>query len=217
MKERCLNTVPDRCTKVPYLAARSPRLLTILEMNIQETGLPGLVLLQPRIFPDERGYFTETYNQQTLEKLGIRNEWVQDNQAASTYGVLRGLHYQRGAAAQAKLVRVLAGSVLDVVVDLRNESPTYGKSYAVELSAENQMQMLVPRGFAHGYAVLSETAVFFYKCDNFYNKGAEGGVRYDDPTLGIDWRIPATSILTSGKDELLPVMGSHSDSGVNFR
>lgn len=185
-------------------------------MTIRQTGIPGLILLQPRIFPDARGYFAETYNRQTFEKLGIRNHWVQDNQAASSYGVLRGLHYQRGESAQAKLVRVLAGTVLDVVVDLRTGSPTYGKSFSVELSAENQLQMLVPRGFAHGYAVLSEQAIFFYKCDNFYDKSAEGGVRYDDASLAIDWRIPPEKVVTSEKDERLPLMGEHLDSGINF-
>ena len=141
---------------------------------------------------------------------------MQDNQARSTRGVLRGLHYQTGASAQAKLVRVLEGKVLDAVVDLRTGSPTYGKFYAVELSADNHLQMLVPRGFAHGYAVLSETATFFYKCDNFYDKSAEGGLHYADPNLGIDWQLKPEQVLLSEKDRVLPAFGAHLASGVNF-
>jgi len=173
-------------------------------MNILETGFADLKLIQPRIFADERGYFYESYNQKTWREAGILNEFVQDNQARSTFGVLRGLHYQTGEAAQAKLVRVLEGAVLDVVVDLREDSATFGKSFAVELSAENQLQMLVPRGFAHGYVVLSPTAVFFYKCDNFYSKAHEGGVHYADESLNIDWKIDPSQAIVSDKDKILP-------------
>lgn len=185
-------------------------------MTIKETPIPGLVLLQPRLFPDARGYFTETFNARTLQQLGLDHTWVQDNQARSTRGVLRGLHYQRGASAQAKLVRVLQGRVLDAVVDLREDSPTYGQSFAVELSEENHLQMLVPRGFAHGYAVLSRTATFFYKCDNFYDKSAEAGLFYADPSLNIDWQLASEEVLLSEKDEVLPRFGQHQGSGINF-
>ena len=185
-------------------------------MILKETSLPGLVLLQPRLFPDARGYFTETFNARTLLRLGLDYTWVQDNQARSTRGVLRGLHYQRGTSAQAKLVRVLEGRVLDAVVDLRADSPTYGQSFTVELSAENHLQMLVPRGFAHGYAVLSETATFFYKCDNFYDKSAEAGLYYADPKLRIDWKLSENEVQLSQKDEVLPTFGQHQATEVAF-
>lgn len=158
-------------------------------MPFIKTPIADLLIFEPRVFEDDRGYFFEAFNAQTFAEAGIKRPFVQDNQARSTYGVLRGLHYQVGEQAQAKLVRVLEGKVLDVVVDLRPDSPTYGKHYGVELSAENKRQLYVPRGFAHGYVVLSETAEFFYKCDNFYHKASEGGIRYDDPQLNIDWQI----------------------------
>jgi dTDP-4-dehydrorhamnose 3,5-epimerase len=173
-------------------------------MNILETGFADLKIIQPRIFADERGYFYESYNQKSWKEAGILNEFVQDNQASSTFGVLRGLHYQTGDAAQAKLVRVLQGNVLDVVVDLRTHSDTFGKVFSVELSAENQLQMLVPRGFAHGYVVLSPTAIFFYKCDNYYSKPNEGGVNYADNMLNIDWKINLSQAVISEKDKILP-------------
>jgi dTDP-4-dehydrorhamnose 3,5-epimerase len=178
-------------------------------MSFTETPLSGLLVFEPNVYRDERGYFFESYNAHTFKAAGIETTFVQDNQARSTYGVLRGLHYQCGERAQAKLVRVLEGEVLDVAVDLRTGSPTYGRWYSVLLSAENQKQLFVPRGFAHGYVVLSRTAEFFYKCDNFYHKASEGGIRFDDPALGIDWGLPAHDVLLSEKDSLLPSFGNH--------
>ncbi len=171
-------------------------------MAFIETGFPGLLVFEPKIFSDERGYFFESFNSKTFEENGITRNFVQDNQAFSSCGILRGLHYQLNPHAQAKLVRVMQGEVLDVVVDLREGSPTYGKQYSILLSAENQRQLYVPRGFAHGYAVLSPTALFFYKCDNFYNKSAEGGIAYNDSALNIDWKIPADKIILSEKDKM---------------
>lgn len=178
-------------------------------MPFLETPLPGVVIFEPQVWADDRGYFFEAYNQQTFTDAGLDAPFVQDNQARSTYGVLRGLHYQVGPAAQAKLVRVLEGEVLDVVVDLRPHSPTYGQWYKVRLSAANKRQLFVPRGFAHGYAVLSPTAEFFYKCDNFYVRDGEGGIRFDDLTLAIDWELPAEDIILSDKDQRLPSFGHH--------
>lgn len=173
-------------------------------MPFIETEFPGLKVYEPRVFADERGYFFESFNQRTFEEGGIFCNFVQDNQARSTRGVLRGLHFQTGEYAQAKLVRVLEGAVLDVVVDLRPESPTYGKWYSIELTAENKRQLFVPRGFAHGYVVLSDTAEFFYKCDNFYSKAHEGGIIYNDPSLNIDWQLPVDQFIVSEKDRVLP-------------
>ncbi len=180
-------------------------------MPFTTTEFPGLVVFEPRVFGDERGYFFESFNQKIFEEAGITRPFIQDNQARSTFGVLRGLHFQKGDSAQAKLVRVLEGKVLDVVVDLRVGSPTYGKSYGIELSAENKLQLYVPRGFAHGYVVLSETAEFFYKCDNFYSKADEGGLIYNDPALKIDWGINFTEALLSDKDKVLPTLAEHED------
>ena len=184
---------------------------TIKNMPFITTEFPGLVVFEPRVFGDERGYFFESFNQQVFESAGITRPFVQDNQARSGYGVLRGLHFQKGDAAQAKLVRVLEGKVLDVVVDLRFGSPTYGKSYSIELSAENKLQLFVPRGFAHGYVVLSDTAEFFYKCDNFYSKADEGGLIYNDPALNIDWKIDLSDAILSDKDRILPTLSEHID------
>lgn len=178
-------------------------------MPLLETPIAGLFIFEPKVLADERGYFFESYNQQTCAEAGVTNVFVQDNQARSTRGVLRGLHYQSGDAAQAKLVRVIEGEVLDVAVDLRLDSDTYGQWYSILLSAENKRQLLVPRGFAHGYLVLSETAEFFYKCDNFYVKAEEGGIRYDDPTLAIDWQFDLSKVLVSEKDKALPNFGQH--------
>lgn len=178
-------------------------------MPFLKTPIPDLVIFEPRIFPDERGYFFESYNQRTWEEAGVKMNFVQDNQARSTRGVLRGLHYQVGEMAQAKLVRVLEGEVLDVVVDIREDSATYGQWLGVRLSAENKRQLLVPRGFAHGYIVLSETAEFFYKCDNFYSKAHEGGIRYDDPSLAIDWEFDLAEVIVAEKDLALPFFGEH--------
>ena len=178
-------------------------------MPFHPTPFPGLLVFEPRVFPDERGYFFESYNSRTWEEAGVTMQFVQDNQARSTRGVLRGLHYQTGDMAQAKLVRVLEGEVLDVVVDIREDSPTYGQWYGIRLSAENKKQLLVPRGFAHGYVVLSETAEFFYKCDNFYSKAHEGGIRFDDPGLRIDWEFDLSKAIVAEKDLALPYFGSH--------
>lgn len=169
-------------------------------MNFIKTDIDGLIVVEPRVFEDERGYFFESYNQNEFEKNGLFYNFVQDNQSKSSYGVVRGLHSQAGDKAQAKLVRVLEGKVLDVVVDVRKTSKTFGKSFSIELTAENKKQLLIPRGFLHGFAVLSEIAVFTYKCDNFYCKEAEFGVRYNDPDLNIDWKIPADKIIASEKD-----------------
>lgn len=183
-------------------------------MPFIETGLPDLLLFEPRVFEDKRGYFYESYNKNTFAEAGIKAEFVQDNQALSSYGVLRGLHFQRAPYAQAKLVRVIEGSVLDVVVDLRQGSPSYGQSYSVELSANNKRQLFVPRGFAHGYVVLSETALFFYKCDNFYHKASEGGIRFDDTQLAIDWKIETDKAIVSEKDLVLPSFEAHEGNFV---
>jgi len=178
-------------------------------MAFTKTHIEGLLIFEPRVFTDERGYFYESFNKNAFAEAGVQDEFVQDNQSKSTYGVLRGLHYQTGEHAQSKLVRVLEGSVLDVAVDIRPDSPTYGEHYAIELSAENQLQFYVPHGFAHGFLVLSDTATFFYKCDNFYNKASEGGIAYDDPTLNIDWQIPTKDLLLSEKDMVNPAFGTH--------
>ena len=174
-------------------------------MNIIPASLPGLFIIEPRIFEDSRGYFFESWNREAFEKAGLHYEFVQDNESLSTYGTIRGLHFQKGEHAQAKLVRVLEGAVLDVAVDLRKGSPTYGKHVTVELSSENKRQLLIPRGFAHGFSVLSETAVFAYKCDNLYCKASEGGIRYDDPQLAIDWKVEKGKELLSEKDRELPL------------
>lgn len=178
-------------------------------MPFVDTPIPGLKVFKPKVWEDTRGYFFEAFNQRTFEEAGITGHFVQDNQARSTYGVLRGLHYQAGPFAQAKLVRVLQGEVLDVAADLREGSPTYGQWYSIRLSEENKWQLYVPRGFAHGYVVLSETAEFFYKCDNFYSKEHEGGIIFNDPVLNIDWEIGPDEVLLSDKDRLLPRFGSH--------
>jgi len=171
-------------------------------MNFIKTEIDGVVIVEPRIFSDNRGYFFESYNAAEFHKNGITNTFVQDNQSKSSYGVVRGLHCQLGEHAQAKLVRVLQGRVLDVAVDIRRDSPTFGKHVAVELSDENQRQLFISRGFLHGFSVLSDTAVFAYKCDNLYHPESEFGIRFDDPEIGIDWRIPADKIITSDKDRI---------------
>ena len=163
-------------------------------MNIATTDIEGLLIIEPVVFNDDRGYFFESYRADKLGTHGLPS-FVQDNQAYSSYGTLRGLHFQAGAAAQAKLVRVISGEVLDVAVDLRPESPSFGRNFSIILNEVNNLQLFVPRGFAHGYVVLSDEAVFAYKCDNYYNKSAEGGVRYDDPDLKIDWHVPMLSLI----------------------
>lgn len=174
-------------------------------MTFTETKLKGCFILEPKIINDERGYFMESFNENTFQTaVGQEVHFVQDNQSFSTKGVLRGLHYQTGNHAQAKLVRVLSGEVLDVAVDIRPDSETFGQHFSIVLSAENQKQFFVPRGFAHGFLVLSETATFFYKCDNFYNKESEGGIKYDDATLNIDWQFLVDELIISEKDMHLP-------------
>lgn len=174
-------------------------------MECVETELKGAFVLDPKIIRDERGYFMESFNEQTFEKITRQKvRFVQDNQSYSTKGVLRGLHYQCGEHAQAKLVRVLQGEVWDVAVDIRPESPTFGKHVGVLLSGENQKQFFIPRGFAHGFIVLSDTATFFYKCDNYYNKESEGGIIFNDAEIGIDWQMGKDSLIISDKDKALP-------------
>lgn len=169
-------------------------------MNFIKTTIDGVLIVEPKIFEDSRGYFFESYNETEFAQNGIPNKFVQDNQSKSSYGVIRGLHCQLGKHAQAKLVRVLEGKVLDVAVDIRKNSQTFGKYVAVELSADNKRQLFIPRGFLHGFSVLSKTAIFAYKCDNFYCKEAEFGIRYDDEEIGIDWKIPADKVIISEKD-----------------
>lgn len=173
-------------------------------MEIIQTGLKDCVIIKPRVFEDSRGYFFESFNQKSFEdQTGLSGKFVQDNQSFSSYGVIRGLHAQAGEFAQAKLVRVLKGEVLDVAVDIRPGSPTFGQHISVKLSAENRQQLYVPRGFLHGFSVLSETAEFFYKCDNFYQKDAEVGIMYNDQDLNVDWLIPAGKESISEKDLIL--------------
>jgi dTDP-4-dehydrorhamnose 3,5-epimerase len=176
-------------------------------MKFIPTKLEGCFILEPTIILDERGYFMESFNEQAFHKgTGQSVHFVQDNQSYSSKGVLRGLHYQCGEHAQAKLVRVLQGEVLDVAVDIRPDSPTYGQYESVLLSGENQRQFFVPRGFAHGFLVLSNTATFFYKCDNFYHKESEGGVLFSDPEIGIDWEFPLREMIISEKDKFQPLL-----------
>ncbi|MCW3090409.1 MAG: dTDP-4-dehydrorhamnose 3,5-epimerase [Ferruginibacter sp.] len=177
-------------------------------MPIIKTEFRDLLIFEPVVFEDSRGYFCESYNAKVFAAEGIDIIFVQDNQARSTYGVIRGLHFQMPPYAQTKLVRVLSGSILDVAVDLRKGSPTYGLSYALELTAENKKQLLVPKGFAHGYSVLSETAEVMYKCDGFYNKQSEGGLLYNDPELAIDWQIPGDKAIVADKDMVHPTLAN---------
>ena len=173
-------------------------------MEIIKTAIKDLLVIKPRVFKDNRGYFFESFSHKEMEKYDLSYDFVQDNQSYSQYGVIRGLHYQLTPNAQAKLVRVIKGKVLDVVVDLRKNSATFGKTFSIELSDENFLQLLVPRGFAHGFSVLSKYVIFFYKCDNYYNKEAERGIIYNDTKLNIDWQIPADKRIISKKDLNLP-------------
>ncbi len=176
-------------------------------MELIATKLKDCFILKPNVFTDARGYFFESYNRQQFElKTGLDVNFVQDNQAKSNYGIVRGLHFQVGEYAQAKLVRVLQGKVLDVVVDMRMDSPSYLQHISVELSADNNLQLFVPRGFAHGYSVLENDTIFFYKCDNYYHKESEGGISFKDPFLNINWGISEKDILVSDKDQLLPTL-----------
>jgi len=174
-------------------------------MPFIETDFPGLLVFEPVIFKDSRGYFFESYNEEVFKEGGIAEYFIQDNQSSSSYGVIRGLHYQLYPQAQSKLVRVLSGKILDVVVDIRKGSPTFGKNFSQELSAENLKQIFVPKGFAHGFSVLSEYAEVFYKCDEFYSMENEAGILYNDPILNIDWGIPADKVVVSAKDSKLPL------------
>jgi dTDP-4-dehydrorhamnose 3,5-epimerase len=184
-------------------------------MTTELTPLEGCFIIKPTVFGDERGYFFESFNQKKFQDLtGHDTVFVQDNQSYSSKGVLRGLHFQTGGSAQAKLVSVVKGEVLDVAVDLRGGSKTYGKHFAVRLSESNKLQLFIPRGFAHGFVVLSDTAIFQYKCDNYYDKAAEGGIHYADPSLGIDWVLPHDQLIISPKDIELP--GLEGTSGMGF-
>ena len=173
-------------------------------MIFTKTKLEGVYVLTPRVFTDTRGYFFESYSKREFEQNGLHYDFVQDNQSFSSYGTIRGLHFQKGEHAQAKLVRVISGEVLDVAVDIRRNSPTYGQHVAVRLSGENQQQLLIPRGFAHGFSVLSPEVIFQYKCDNFYAPQSEGALAWDDPDLDINWRIPSDKIILSEKDKHHP-------------
>jgi dTDP-4-dehydrorhamnose 3,5-epimerase len=175
-------------------------------MPFIKTTFPGLVVFEPKIFEDSRGYFFESFNAKIFSAAGIEVEFVQDNQSSSGYGVIRGLHYQLNPHAQSKLVRVLSGTILDIAVDIRRDSPTFGQSFSIELSAENKKQLFIPPGFAHGFSVLTEKAEVFYKCDEFYNKESEAGILFSDPSLKIDWQIPVDKAVVSAKDEMLPLL-----------
>lgn len=175
-------------------------------MNVSETGIKDLVVLEPRVFPDARGYFFESFNKKSLESLGLFYDFIQDNQSKSCYGVVRGLHFQLPPHAQSKLVRVLVGEIYDVAVDLRSSSSTFGKWFGIKLSAENKKQLLIPKGFAHGFSVLSDEAVVMYKCDDYYAPGCEGGLLYNDPALAIDWQIDISKAIIADKDLALPTL-----------
>ena len=178
-------------------------------MPFRPTNIADLVVFEPKIWRDDRGYFYESYNETTFKAAGITNNFVQDNQALSTFGVLRGLHYQLPPYTQAKLVRVIQGEVLDVAVDIRENSPTYGQSFTIRLSEANKKQLFVPKGFAHGYVVLSDTAIFAYKCDNLYAKSYDAGIYFNDPQLKIDWEIDLDKAILSEKDKVQPKFGAH--------
>ncbi len=186
-------------------------------MNVLKTEIEGVLIIEPKVFQDGRGYFFESFNKKEFEEKVSPVHFVQDNESRSTYGVVRGLHYQKGVHSQSKLVRVIVGKVLDVAVDLREGSPTYGKHVAVELSAENHRQLFIPKGFAHGFSVLSETVVFQYKCDSFYCPASEGAVAWDDPELGIDWGVPKEKVILSEKDRNHPGLAGCDRTEVPFR
>ena len=175
-------------------------------MNIIETPIPGVVIIEPRLFLDARGYFFESFNQREFEEKVCKTTFVQDNESKSSYGVIRGLHFQKPPFAQSKLIRVVKGAVLDVAVDIRKDSPTFGRHVAVELTEDDHRQFFIPRGLAHGFSVLSEEVIFQYKCDNFYAPQSEGAIAWDDPDLGIDWRIPADKVVLSEKDRHHPLL-----------
>lgn len=174
-------------------------------MKVVQTPLEGLLIIEPDVFKDARGYFYESYNEEKFKQIGIHATFVQDNESCSSYGVIRGLHYQVGPYAQAKLVRVVKGKVWDVAVDLRQDSSTFGQWFGVELDEESKRMMFIPRGFAHGFSVLSDVAIFAYKCDNFYHKDSERGILFNDPMINIDWKITPEKALLSEKDKQLPL------------
>lgn len=180
-------------------------------MEVIKTEIDGPVILRPRVFGDARGYFFESYSKREFDALVRPIDFVQDNESSSSYGVVRGLHFQKGIHSQSKLVRVVRGRVLDVAVDIRVGSPTFGRHVAVELSEENKLMLFVPRGFAHGFSVLSDRAVFQYKCDNYYCPESEGAIAWNDPALGIDWRIPRQDVVLSDKDRRHPLLTDSSD------
>jgi dTDP-4-dehydrorhamnose 3,5-epimerase len=182
-------------------------------MPFHKTDIPGLLVFEPKVFEDSRGYFFESYNENIFREQGIDLRFVQDNQSSSGYGVIRGLHYQLEPYGQSKLIRVFNGTILDVVLDLRQGSPTVGKTFSIKLSGENRRQLFIPSGFAHGFSVLTEKAEVLYKCDKFYNKDSECGILYNDPALKIDWQIPASDAIISDKDKVLPLF---ADSRNNF-
>lgn len=182
-------------------------------MEITETGIPNLQIITPKVFEDNRGYFFESFNSSAFQKLGLNQGWIQDNQSKSSFGVIRGLHYQLAPFSQSKLVRVIVGRILDVALDIRRGSPTFGKHFAIELSEENKKQLLIPRGFAHGFSVLSDNAVVLYKCDNAYKQDAERGIMFNDPYLGIDWQISEDQAIVSAKDKVYPTF---QNADLNF-
>lgn len=182
-------------------------------MRIIKTEFPDLLIIEPKVFEDQRGYFFESYNSMKYQELGINLNFVQDNESKSSYGVIRGLHYQLQPYAQTKLVRVISGKILDVVVDIRQNSPTFGKHFSIELSSDNKTQLLVPKGFAHGFSVLSETAIVMYKCDEFFNPEAERGICYNDSTLEINWKIDPEKAIVSSKDKVHPEL---ANAEINF-
>jgi dTDP-4-dehydrorhamnose 3,5-epimerase len=184
-------------------------------MPFTTTDFPGLLVYEPAVFKDDRGFFFEAYNEQVFKQYGIAITFIQDNQSHSAYGVIRGLHYQLNPFAQSKLVRVLQGEIIDTVVDMRKGSPTYGKSFCIELSAGNMKQLFIPKGFVHGFSVLSKTADVLYKCDCFYNKESEAGIIYNDAVLHIDWKVPAEKTVVSPKDLQLPVF-AHCNNNFEF-
>ncbi len=181
-------------------------------MDFSKTPIEGLIVITPKVFADNRGYFFESYNKRAWAEAGITADFVQDNESLSSQNTLRGLHCQKPPFTQAKLVRVLEGAVWDVAVDLRKNSPTFGQWFGVELSAENKKQFFIPRGFAHGFSVLTETAKFAYKCDNFYNKESEGAVRFDDPELTVDWKIDLSKAVLSDKDLKNPLFAAYKEN-----
>lgn len=180
-------------------------------MKIHSTKIKDLLVLEPKLFSDERGYFFESYNKSIFDKNNLEYNFIQDNQSESKFGTLRGLHFQYGNASQAKLVRVISGKVLDVAVDLRKNSPTFGQYFSIELSGDNNLQLLIPRGFAHGFLTLSDKAIFNYKCDNLYAPQSDGGIRFDDPLININWNFQREQITISDKDLQLPFLDSIKD------